>query len=556
MSAIFRGDHEGRTVAIKVPLVGLGVSEDTTSVMEEVERELDVTKKCSHPQVVQIFGLMVGPGRIGIVMEYCDGGSFAKYIRDSHQNLARPFNWEECINLLTDAAQGLAFIHAHRSTTHGDVKPENMLIQHGRLKIADFGLAIVTATIVTKFTGELSCKAGTTCFMAPELRLGSARSAAGPNTDVWGFGCVMANAVTGNLPFCEARNEQELLLALSQEKSVYSKQHARSGHPQRMLDLIDRCCNYRASARPTMETVEDELRRILSSCVQSNGFGLPSAWLERGCSLDDHVWRMLPCASDSTDYKMICRRIGAEMGDCITVLKVEMNANLDLFRRFALERNKVSQENGGYANEAWLWHATRSNAATEDSILEHGFDTNCCGLDYEHFGAGIYLAADSKLSNHYASSSLRQSVLHQYPSTRSMLLVRVACGKIHKREPLILSQDYQALLMQQACQQNLSEDAKRRQLAEKIRQLLRLPENRRCPRGMHSQLGHDISGQRKSDTEIIVTRSFQAFPAYRITYDLSDALPNPLGQGKHELQTLGDYQASCFHKEASSCNLL
>ena len=97
---------------------------------------------------------------------------------------------------------------------------------------------------------------------------------------------------------------------------------------------------------------------------------------------------------------------------------------------------------------------------------------------------------------------------------------------------------------------------KRRQLAEKIRQLLRLPENRRCPRGMHSQLGHDISGQRKSDTEIIVTRSFQAFPAYRITYDLSDALPNPLGQGKHELQTLGDYQASCFHKEASSCNLL
>jgi len=66
------------------------------------------------------------------------------------------------------------------------------------------------------------------------------------------------------------------------------------------------------------------------------------------------------------------------MGTLPTVLKVEMNANVDLLRRYDLEKKKVSRENDGDANELWLWHATRSDAA-EQSILKNGFDLNRCG---------------------------------------------------------------------------------------------------------------------------------------------------------------------------------
>ena len=45
---------------------GLKVDDDTKDMMKEVEREITVTKACSHPHVVSILGLMVGPGRIGI----------------------------------------------------------------------------------------------------------------------------------------------------------------------------------------------------------------------------------------------------------------------------------------------------------------------------------------------------------------------------------------------------------------------------------------------------------------------------------------------------------
>ena len=45
---------------------GLKVDDDTSEMINEVKRELTVTKACSHQHVVSVFGLMVGPGRIGI----------------------------------------------------------------------------------------------------------------------------------------------------------------------------------------------------------------------------------------------------------------------------------------------------------------------------------------------------------------------------------------------------------------------------------------------------------------------------------------------------------
>jgi serine/threonine protein kinase len=132
---IFRGDYLGSLVAVKIPLVkevGLRVGDDTVAMMQEVQRELATTKNCSHQNVVQIHGLMVGPGRIGIVMEYCDM-SLAKHIQDRVETL-EPLDWGEAVRFLIDASTGLAFIHKHKHTTHGDVKPDNLLIQKDRLK--------------------------------------------------------------------------------------------------------------------------------------------------------------------------------------------------------------------------------------------------------------------------------------------------------------------------------------------------------------------------------------------------------------------------------------
>jgi len=477
----------------------------------------------------------------GIVMEHCDT-SLAKYILDPVA--MQTFSWAESVRHLMDGAAGLSFIHTHKGTTHGDVKPDNLLIQQGKLKVSDFGLATVRRTM-TKFTGMTTIK-GTSSFMAPEMLLGEPGGAQ-PAIDVWGFGCCIANVVTGELPFATFKSEHNLLVALRQKTPVYCKEQVRAGSPKKLLDLIDKCCDYNASNRPSMMVVEQELRSILESIQTRDGFGLPPPWLERGCCIHDSGWKMFECAVGTKDFELIKTRLESEMGDCVTILKIEMNVNIDLFRRYHLERDRVLQENLKDANEAFLWHATKE----EDTILQQGFDTNYCRLDFEYYGAGLYLAADSKMSNAYTTSS-RHS---QYPSDRSMLLCRVACGKMAERPPLSSSSEYQKLLLQQAPLQ-LSKEERKRQSQDKIRELLRMPKNRTCPPGFHSQLGVDMPNARKSKTEIVVNRSYQAFPAYRISYRLSRALPSPVAEGRRDLRTFDDYKSSDFHRQAVSDRLL
>ena len=437
---------------------------------------------------------------------------------------------------------GLHFIHACKKTTHGDVKPDNLLIQQGRLKVSDFGLATVRRTM-TKFTGDMSRK-GTSFFMAPEMLLGE-RGALQSAIDVWGFGCCIANVVTGEIPFSKCRSVPELVQQMRQKQSVYLRVQAREGSPQKLLDLIDKCCQYEVEKRPNMEMVEKELRSVLESILNRNGFELPPPWVQRGCSHHESGWKMIECRDDSKDYALIKARLASDMGDCVTLRKIEMSVNVDLFRRYHFERDKVLRENSDEANEAWLWHAT----ASEDTVLQQGFDTNYCGLDFQYYGAGVYLAPDSKLSNHYAASSRHC----QLPSNRSMLLCRVACGKMVERSPLTSTPEFQQLLLQQA-QQQISSEEKNRQCVDKLRELLRMPKHRTCPPGSQSQLGVE-SHERKSKTEIVVNRSYQVFPAYRVSYTLRGALPNPLGEGMRNLKTFEEYTASDFHRQAVSDRL-
>ena len=131
-----------------------------------------------------------------------------------------------------------------------------------------------------------------------------------------------------------------------------------------------------------------------------------------------------------------------------------------------------------------------------------------------------------------------------------MLLVRVACGKVFERAPLQLSQEYQAFEVKLASQQ-LSIEHKKKLRKEKLRELLRMPKNRSCPDGYHSQLGVDMSGSRKSKTEVVVNKNFQVYPAYRITYSPGAALSDPLGkEGRESLKTFDEYIDSDWHRQA------
>ena len=125
------------------------------------------------------------------VMELCDGGSLADRLRT--RDRLEP---DEVVDVIGAVAAGLADLHA-RGFVHRDVKPHNILFDHERARLADFGLArSEEASELTSLTAS-GATVGTLAYIAPELLRGDPAT---PASDVYALGVVAFQGLTGRLP--------------------------------------------------------------------------------------------------------------------------------------------------------------------------------------------------------------------------------------------------------------------------------------------------------------------------------------------------------------------
>jgi hypothetical protein len=173
-----------RLVAVKL----LGAAFDADA-RERFKREARAAGRLHHEHIVTIFDVGEHDGRPFIAMEYVPGETLAALIRRP-----APPARAELLALLDDACAGLAYAH-RAGVAHLDVKPEN-LIRHddGALKILDFGIARVIAADETHTRHVL----GTLRYMSPEQLNGGEVD---HRSDVFGIGCVLFEAVTGQPAF-------------------------------------------------------------------------------------------------------------------------------------------------------------------------------------------------------------------------------------------------------------------------------------------------------------------------------------------------------------------
>ena len=185
----------GRDVAVKVLSRELGSDDDAvTRFLGEVR----AVAALSHPNILSIFDFGAQSGMTFAVMELLEGESL-------RERLARgAVPWREAVEIGASIADGLAAAHA-KGIIHRDLKPENLfLTADGRVKILDFGLAHMATeaqttaeTIVRKDSGA-GLVVGTIGYMSPEqLRA----KQVGPASDIFAFGCVLFEMLTGRNPF-------------------------------------------------------------------------------------------------------------------------------------------------------------------------------------------------------------------------------------------------------------------------------------------------------------------------------------------------------------------
>jgi len=188
-----------RDVALKVLPEDLAADPDR---LARLEREAQVLASLNHPNIAQIYGLEQIGAAGCIVMELVEGETVADRLKSG------PMPLDEVLGVAKQIAEALAAAH-ERGIVHRDLKPANIkLTPNGMVKVLDFGLAKILAPkttdsdpsmLPTKMSGSvMGMIVGTAAYMSPEQARGKEVD---PRTDIWAFGCVLFEMLSGHLTF-------------------------------------------------------------------------------------------------------------------------------------------------------------------------------------------------------------------------------------------------------------------------------------------------------------------------------------------------------------------
>lgn len=277
MGEVFQARWAGRTVAVKK--LRLTPGKLTTEGLAKFLTSVEMNVLVKHPHVLECYAATKSGC---LVMELAQKNLQQLCLE------ARQLGWDTKIDLLMQAAQGLAYLHS-RGMVHQNVKSRNFLVLGGHpgsstIKVADYGMANWRAAIVESSPGQLL---GSDPWIAPDLTAGRPPDFA---SDIFGFGVVMYEVASQSLPYGKMRSDQ--MLGRKQDWSDPCCELHKC--PEPLKEVMKGCINPDPEERPTMKAVCTSLQSIRTMVGASSSLGpatheflktsvsVPDACMDRG----------------------------------------------------------------------------------------------------------------------------------------------------------------------------------------------------------------------------------------------------------------------------------
>jgi serine/threonine protein kinase/Flp pilus assembly protein TadD len=197
-----------RTVALKFLSSPVSFSGENKS---RFLNEARAAAALSHPHILSIYDIDEQENKMFLVMEYINGKTLKSHI--SNLKSVDGISLTKSLDLAEVIARGLKAAH-DKGIIHRDIKPENIMLSvDGNVKIMDFGLAKLKGGSQLTRTGT---SIGTLAYMSPEQAQGAA---ADHRTDIWSFGILLYELLTGEVPF-KGEHDAALLYLIVNETPI------------------------------------------------------------------------------------------------------------------------------------------------------------------------------------------------------------------------------------------------------------------------------------------------------------------------------------------------
>ena len=215
MGEVYRATDTNLKRAVAIKVLPAPVAADAER-LARFQREAEILAALNHPNIAVIYGLERSGATAALIMELVEGRTLADHIAKG------PIPIDEALPIASQIAEALEAAH-EQGIIHRDLKPANIKVRDdGTVKVLDFGLAkavdpasgVTEDAMTSPGPGVRATEAGvilgTAAYMSPEQARGRPVD---KRTDIWAFGCVLYEMLTGRSGFA-GKTTSDLLAAV------------------------------------------------------------------------------------------------------------------------------------------------------------------------------------------------------------------------------------------------------------------------------------------------------------------------------------------------------